>query len=115
MTTRPATPLALFAACALFGLSAGNLLTLPALVIQREFDAASFGMLVGLSWAISQFTYAFGPGLLGVMRDMTGDYGALDGALHRAGDRGRRADPATAETRDRSAARRSTSGNCRPG
>jgi cyanate permease len=57
-----------------FGLSAGNLLTLPSLVIQREFDAASFGMLVGLSWAISQFTYAFGPGLLGVMRDWSGGY-----------------------------------------
>ena len=28
-------------------------------------------MLVGLSWAISQFTYAFGPGLLGIIRDMT--------------------------------------------
>jgi hypothetical protein len=38
------------------------LLTLPALFIQREFDAASFGVLVALSWAISQFTYAFGPG-----------------------------------------------------
>ena len=60
----------------LFGLSAGNLLTLPALVIQREFDAASFGVLVGLSWAISQFTYAFGPGLLGVIRDVTGSYTA---------------------------------------
>jgi cyanate permease len=67
---------ALMLACVLFGLSAGNLLTLPSLVIQREFDAASFGMLVGLSWAISQFTYAFGPGLLGVMRDWTGDYTA---------------------------------------
>ena len=59
-----------------FGLSAGNLLTLPSLVIQREFDAASFGMLVGLSWAISQFTYAFGPGLIGVIRDVTGGYAA---------------------------------------
>ena len=38
---------ALFAGCVLFGLSAGNLLTLPALIIQREFEAASFGMLVG--------------------------------------------------------------------
>jgi cyanate permease len=65
---------AVFGACLLFGLSAGNLLTLPALVIQREFEAAAFGMLVGLSWAISQFTYAFGPGLLGIMRDATGSY-----------------------------------------
>ena len=67
---------ALMTACVVFGLSAGNLLTLPSLVIQREFDAPSFGMLVGLSWAISQFTYAFGPGLLGVVRDMTGGYAA---------------------------------------
>jgi MFS family permease len=71
MTQQPA---ALFIACAVFGLSAGNLLTLPALIIQREFEAAAFGMLVGLSWAISQFTYAFGPGVLGVIRDVTGSY-----------------------------------------
>jgi MFS family permease len=67
-------PAASVAACVLFGISAGNLLTLPALVIQREFEPASFGMLVGLSWAISQFTYAFGPGLMGVVRDATGGY-----------------------------------------
>ena len=66
----------LFVACAVFGLSAGNLISLPALVIQREFEAASFGMLVGLSTAIGQFTYAFGPGLLGLVRDLTGSYTA---------------------------------------
>ena len=79
----------------LFGLSAGNLLTLPALVIQREFEAASFGMLVGLSWAISQFTYAFGPGLIGVIRDVTGNY-AAPLVLCGARSRRRRADPAAA-------------------
>jgi MFS family permease len=67
---------ALFACCVLFGLSAGNLLTLPALIIQREFDAASFGVLVALAWAINQFTYAFGPGLVGILRDVTGSYAA---------------------------------------
>jgi MFS family permease len=67
---------ALFVASAVFGLSAGNLITLPSLVVQREFDAASFGLLIGLSWAIIQFTYAFGPGLLGVIRDATGGYRA---------------------------------------
>jgi MFS family permease len=66
----------LFVACAIFGLSAGNLVSLPALIIQREFEATSFGTLVGLSTAIGQFTYAFGPGLLGVVRDATGGYGA---------------------------------------
>ena len=73
LTTHPA---ALFVACAVFGLSAGNLLTFPALIIQREFDARAFGMLVGLSWAISQFTYAFGPGALGIIRDASGSYAA---------------------------------------
>ncbi|MBM3530182.1 MAG: MFS transporter [Alphaproteobacteria bacterium] len=71
-----AQPAALYFACAVYGLSAGNLITLPSLAIQREFEAASFGMLVGLSWAICQFTYAFGPGLLGAIRDATGGYAA---------------------------------------
>jgi MFS family permease len=66
----------LLAACAVYGFSVGNLITFPALIIQREFDAASFGMLVGLSTAITQFTYAFGPGLLGLVRDLTGGYTA---------------------------------------
>jgi cyanate permease len=66
----------LMIACAVFGLSAGNVITLPSLVLQREFEAASFGMLVALSWAITQFTYAFGPGVMGALRDLTGGYGA---------------------------------------
>jgi MFS family permease len=67
-------PAALYAACVVYGFSAGNLITLPSLTIQREFEAASFGMLVALSWAITQFTYAFGPGLLGALRDWSGGY-----------------------------------------
>jgi MFS family permease len=64
----------LLIACAVYGFSAGNLVTLPSLVIQREFEARAFGMLVGLSWAITQFTYAFGPGIMGVLRDVAGSY-----------------------------------------
>jgi MFS family permease len=74
--TQTTSAVALFVACAIFGVSAGNLVSLPALIIQREFEATSFGMLVGLSTAIGQFTYAFGPGLLGVVRDATGGYTA---------------------------------------
>ncbi len=66
----------LLAACAVYGFSVGNLITFPSLIIQHEFEAASFGMLVGLSTAITQFTYAFGPGLLGLVRDLTGTYTA---------------------------------------
>jgi MFS family permease len=67
---------ALFAASALYGFSVGNVITFPALIVQREFDAAAFGMLVGLATGISQITYAFGPGVLGLLRDATGGYTA---------------------------------------
>ncbi len=50
----------LIGACALFGFSVGNLITLPALIVQREFDPRSFGVLVSLITAINQVTYAFG-------------------------------------------------------
>jgi MFS family permease len=69
-------PVVLFAACALFGLSVGNVITLPALIIHREFDAGAFAMLIGFSTAIGQFTYATGPGLLGLLHDATGGYQA---------------------------------------
>src|SRR3954453_4694260 len=65
---------ALFAACALFGFSVGNLITLPALIVQREFDPRSFGVLVSLITAITQVTYAFGPGAIGLLRDASGSY-----------------------------------------
>jgi MFS family permease len=65
---------ALFAASAVFGFSVGNAITLPSLIVQREFSAASFGVLVSLVTAICQFTYAFGPGLIGLLRDAFGSY-----------------------------------------
>ena len=64
----------LIAACALFGFSVGNLITLPALIVQREFDARSFGVLISLITAINQITYAFGPGVVGLLRDLSGSY-----------------------------------------
>jgi MFS family permease len=67
---------ALFVGCAIFGLTVGNIITLPAVVIQREFEPASFAMLVGLSTAIGQFTCVVGPALLGFLRDLTGGYTA---------------------------------------
>lgn len=65
---------AVIAACAVFGFSVGNLITLPSLIVQREFDPRSFGVLVSLITAINQITYAFGPGVVGLLRDMSGSY-----------------------------------------
>jgi predicted MFS family arabinose efflux permease len=65
---------ALIAACGVFGFSVGNLITLPSLIVQREFDPDAFGVLVSLQTAIAQVTYAFGPGVVGVLRDLSGSY-----------------------------------------
>ena len=65
---------ALFAASAVFGFTVGNAITLPSLIVQREFSAAAFGVVVSLVIAICQFTYAFGPGLIGLLRDWSGGY-----------------------------------------
>ncbi len=72
--TRTSDPLILYGACAAFGITVGNLITLPALIIQREFPAASFATIANLSTAVGGFTYAFAPGLLGILRDATGGY-----------------------------------------
>jgi MFS family permease len=64
----------LIAACALFGFSVGNLITLPSLIVQREFDPRSFGVLISLMTAINQVAYAFGPGVIGLLRDASGSY-----------------------------------------
>ncbi|HZD25181.1 MAG TPA: MFS transporter, partial [Alphaproteobacteria bacterium] len=74
--TKAESTAVLLASCGVFGLSVGNVITLPALIIQSEFDATAFAMLVGLSTAIGQFAYAFGPGLLGLLRDLSGGYEA---------------------------------------
>ncbi|WP_407149963.1 MFS transporter [Bradyrhizobium sp. ORS 86] len=62
------------AACGLFGFSVGNLITLPSLIIQREFDPRAFGVLVSLLTAINQVTYSFGPGVIGLLHDLSGSY-----------------------------------------
>jgi predicted MFS family arabinose efflux permease len=64
----------LIAACAVFGFSVGNLITLPSLIVQQEFDSASFGVLISLNTAINQVTYAFGPSVVGALRDLSGGY-----------------------------------------
>jgi predicted MFS family arabinose efflux permease len=65
-----------FFACALFGFSVGNVITLPALIVQREFPSGSFGVLVSLNAAIGQVVSALGPGTIGLLRDASGSYTA---------------------------------------
>jgi MFS family permease len=69
-----------YAGCALFGLGVGNLTTLPGLVLAVEWPREGFGALVALVVGINQFTFAFGPTLVGALRDWAGAYGPALGA-----------------------------------
>ncbi|MEJ0079336.1 MAG: MFS transporter [Alphaproteobacteria bacterium] len=73
--TRTTDASLLLACCAAYGFSVGNIITLPALIVQREFPNSAFGMVLGLSTAIGTFAGALGPGLIGLIRDAAGNYG----------------------------------------
>jgi cyanate permease len=69
-----ATPHVAILASAVFGFAVGIMITLPALIIQRECPPQAFGMLSGLTLAIIQMGNALGPSLLGWLRDATDGY-----------------------------------------
>jgi len=71
-----ATAPMLYLGCALFGLGVGNMISLPSLIVQREFPKQHFSRIVSLIVAFNQFTFAFGPGLLGYLARATGGYTA---------------------------------------
>jgi MFS family permease len=74
------SPMVAYAGCAFFGLGVGNLTTLPGLILAVEWPPERFGAVVGLVVGINQFTFSFGPSLVGVIRDWTGSYGLALGA-----------------------------------
>ena len=80
LLTRAPSPVGVYAGCALFGLGVGNLTTLPGLILAVEWPRERFSALVGLAVGINQFTFAFGPSLVGLLRDWTGAYGPALGA-----------------------------------
>ena len=67
-------PCLVYGACAAYGLSVGNNITFQPLIVSREYPPAAFAGLVALTTTVTQIAYAFGPGLLGLLRDATGGY-----------------------------------------
>lgn len=67
-------PLVLFFACFLFGLAVGNIITLPPLIAQSEFQAVDAGRALALSTGISQGFFAFSPAVFGLAYDYFGTY-----------------------------------------
>ena len=80
LLARTPSAVSVYAGCALFGLGVGNLTTLPGLILAVEWPREHFSELVGLVVGINQLTFAFGPTLVGIVRDWTGAYGAALGA-----------------------------------
>ena len=76
MLLLPNNAAALYTGSIMFGLSVGNVITLPALIVQQEFAPQSFGLLIGVTSMVGYTVLACGPTLLGVARDLSGGYGA---------------------------------------
>jgi MFS family permease len=59
----------------LFGLGFGNLVSLPPLIAQSEFEKIDVPRVVALVVAINQAAFAFAPATFGLLRDATAGYG----------------------------------------
>ncbi|MCG2625200.1 MFS transporter [Bradyrhizobium sp. WYCCWR 13023] len=68
------SPIVLLLCCAVYGFSIGNMITFPPLIIQREIGSVAFAAAMGLGTSISGIVSAFGPGLVGLVRSVSGDY-----------------------------------------
>jgi MFS family permease len=65
-------PALVIAGCVLFGVSVGNVITLPALYAQREFAPRHYAAVVTRVWSVGQVLYAFGPLAAGLLLARTG-------------------------------------------
>jgi MFS family permease len=74
LTTSTTAPAMLYLGCGLFGLGVGNATSLPGLIVQREFPKHYFSRIVSVVVAINQFSFAFGPSLLGQLQHARGSY-----------------------------------------
>ena len=68
------SPWALMALSISYGLTVGNITTLPPIIIRREFGAASFGAVFGASAMMTAVLMAMGPSLFGSIRQAFGSY-----------------------------------------
>jgi MFS family permease len=64
----------LIGASLVYGYGIGHITTLGPIVVRREFGAAAFGATYGIAASVIQLTSAFGPAIVGVLRDSFGGY-----------------------------------------
>ena len=58
----------------MFGLGVGNLVSLPPLIMQKEFATGDVSKAVALMVAINQAIFAFAPAVLGTVHDIANGY-----------------------------------------
>ena len=75
LLARAPSVVGVYAGCAFFGLGVGNLTTLAGLILAVEWPLERFSSLVALVVGITQLTFAFGPSLVGAVRDWAAAYG----------------------------------------
>lgn len=68
------SPTAMMALSISYGLTVGNITTLPPIITRREFGAASFGVVFGVAAMLSSVLMALGPSLFGGIRQLMGGY-----------------------------------------
>lgn len=69
----PTVPV-LIVASLVYGYGIGHITTLGPIVVRREFGAAAFGATYGAAASVIQLTSAFGPAVIGVLRDSFDSY-----------------------------------------
>lgn len=57
-----------------YGFTAGNITTLPPVIVRREFGATSFGTVFGITATLMQLMSAMGPAFFGMLYDFSGGY-----------------------------------------
>ena len=62
------------AASLVYGLTVGNVTTLPSIIVRREFGSRSFGAVYGLAAMVIGFCTALGPSFYGTMFELFGGY-----------------------------------------
>lgn len=67
-----AAPATILLGCVLFGLGLGNLVSLPALVVQAEFERAQTGRVISLVNGLTQGATSVGPAVFGALYDFGG-------------------------------------------
>lgn len=68
------SPLLIIAASLAYGLTVGNVTTLPSIIVRREFGAPSFGAVYGLAALAIGLCTALGPSFYGALFELSGGY-----------------------------------------